>query len=302
MTAKINYWLSWDSSSSSSSSEFPALSLGFTILGEIFAYMTIFLSNHRGSHIPSLWMVRAECVFVASIHPSRTWWMSGFFNPCEGMHVCTDLTSVYTLIRKSFVGTESEAMLTPREKKNPLYRRLRGWLNPQSGLPFSRGFADFRENEVSESAKKKLIREKKIRPNLFLKRQLKLTQTASKLQPRADDRIVHLVFALRYEISRDQPVAIVFWVKMPRSDFVRRHEAAFRDLRIFLVGALHNAAVNSTHYQLSYSGSHAIPTSLISVPSTGGLSWYKKVLVVTPQTIPCPVVVVGWLLNVPATG
>ena len=120
MTAKINYWLSWDSSSSSSSSEFPALSLGFTILGEIFAYMTIFLSNHRGSHIPSLWMVRAECVFVASIHPSRTWWMSGFFNPCEGMHVCTDLTSVYTLIRKSFVGTESEAMLTPRGKKSPL--------------------------------------------------------------------------------------------------------------------------------------------------------------------------------------
>ena len=78
-----------------------------------------------------------------------------------------------------------------------------------SGLPFSRGFADFRENEVSESAKKNLIREKKIRPNLFLKRQLKLTQTASKLQPRADDRILHLVFALRYEISRDRPVTIV---------------------------------------------------------------------------------------------
>ena len=79
---------------------------------------------------------------------------------------------------------------------------------------------------------------KKIRPNLFLKRQLKLTQTAIKLQPRADDRILHLVFALQYEISRDQPVAIVFWVKMPRSDFVRRHEAAFRDFHIFLVGAL----------------------------------------------------------------
>ena len=79
-----------------------------------------------------------------------------------------------------------------------------------SGLPFSRGFADFRENEVSESAKKKPNPRKKIRPDLFLKRQLKLTQTASKLQPRADDSILHLVFALRYEISRDQPVAIVF--------------------------------------------------------------------------------------------
>ena len=53
-------------------------------------------------------------------------------------------------------------------------------------------------------------KKKKIRPNLFLKRQLKLTQTASKLQPRADNRILHLVFALRYEISCDQPVAIVF--------------------------------------------------------------------------------------------
>ena len=107
-----------------------------------------------------------------------------------------------------------------------------------TGLPFSRSFADFREHEVSESAKKKTPNPRKIiRPNLFLKRQLKLTQTASKLQPRADNRILHLVFALRYEISRDQPV-IVFWVKMPRSDFVRRHEAAFRDFHIFLVGAL----------------------------------------------------------------
>ena len=80
-----------------------------------------------------------------------------------------------------------------------------------TGLPFFHGFADFRENEVSESAKKKTPNpRKKIRPNLFLQRQLKLTQTASKLQPRADDRILHLVFALRYEISRDQPVAIVF--------------------------------------------------------------------------------------------
>ena len=121
----------------------------------------------------------------------------------------------------------------------------------QPGLPFFRGFADFRENEVSESAKKKLIRKKKkkkkIRPNLFLKRQLKLTQTASKLQPRADDGILHLVFALRYEISRDQPVAIVFWVKMPRFDFVRRHEAAFRDFSHFLGGSPNNTQNNQKY-------------------------------------------------------
>ena len=59
------------SASSSSSSVFPAISLGFTILGEIFAYLTIFQSSHRGSHIPSSWMVHAGCVFYAGIHQSR---------------------------------------------------------------------------------------------------------------------------------------------------------------------------------------------------------------------------------------
>ena len=35
---------------------------------------------------------------------------------CDGMHVCTDYTLVYTLIQKSLGGMESEPMLTPREK------------------------------------------------------------------------------------------------------------------------------------------------------------------------------------------
>ena len=34
----------------------------------------------------------------------------------DGMRVCADQTSVYTLIRKSLRGMESEPMLTPREK------------------------------------------------------------------------------------------------------------------------------------------------------------------------------------------
>ena len=38
------------------------------------------------------------------------------FSPCDAMHVCTDLTSVYTLIRRSLGGIESEPMLTPNEK------------------------------------------------------------------------------------------------------------------------------------------------------------------------------------------
>ena len=33
-------------------------------------YVTILLSNHRRSHIPSSWLVHAGCVFVAGIHLS----------------------------------------------------------------------------------------------------------------------------------------------------------------------------------------------------------------------------------------
>ena len=39
-------------------------------------------------------------------------------SPCDGMHVYTDKTSVYTLIRKTFGGNEGP-MLTPREKSTP---------------------------------------------------------------------------------------------------------------------------------------------------------------------------------------
>ena len=51
----------------------PAMSLGFTILGEIFAFVTVFYFDHWCSHIPSSWVVHAGCVFVAGLHPSRTW-------------------------------------------------------------------------------------------------------------------------------------------------------------------------------------------------------------------------------------
>ena len=57
----------------------PAISLGFTILDEIFCECDLlFKSIHWGSHILSSWMVHARCVFVANIHPSRIW-MSGSF-------------------------------------------------------------------------------------------------------------------------------------------------------------------------------------------------------------------------------
>ena len=90
---------------SSSASLFPAVSLGFTILGETLEYVAIPESNYRGSRIPSLWMVHAGCVFVASIHRSRPW------NTCV-----LRLDSVYSLIQKNFVRMESELILTSREK------------------------------------------------------------------------------------------------------------------------------------------------------------------------------------------
>ena len=39
----------------------PAISVGFTILDEIFAYVTVSLSSVRSSHIASSWMVHAGC-------------------------------------------------------------------------------------------------------------------------------------------------------------------------------------------------------------------------------------------------
>ena len=45
-------------------------------------------------------------------------------SPCDGMHLCTDSTSVYTLIQKSFRDMESEPVLTPSEKKSPLQEKF----------------------------------------------------------------------------------------------------------------------------------------------------------------------------------
>ena len=51
----------------------PQLDLwGSPILGEIFAYVTVFQSNLDDSHILSSWTVHAGCVFVSGIHLSRT--------------------------------------------------------------------------------------------------------------------------------------------------------------------------------------------------------------------------------------
>ena len=81
-----------------SSSAFLAVSLG-----EIFAHVAVFSSNHWGSHIPSSWMVHAGCVFVAGIHPSRTWMSAS--SECVQWNACThrlNLDLYYHL--KEFTG------------------------------------------------------------------------------------------------------------------------------------------------------------------------------------------------------
>ena len=60
-------------------------------------------------------MVHAWCVFVTGIHPSEHE-CQDLLSPCNGMHMCTDQTLVYTLTQKSFGGMESEPMLTQKEK------------------------------------------------------------------------------------------------------------------------------------------------------------------------------------------
>ena len=105
----ISSWTSWDYFwvRFNSFSTFPAISLGFTLWGGggggggggwdlcIYDCFCFFKSKHRGSQIPSLWMVNAGCVFVADIHPSRTWTSGSFesvwWNAC-----------VHSFIGKSF--------------------------------------------------------------------------------------------------------------------------------------------------------------------------------------------------------
>ena len=70
---------------------FPAIPLGFTIRGEIFGNVTVFnsYSNHRGSFIPSSWMVHAG-VFLLPAFTQLGHECQDLLSLCDGMHVCTD--------------------------------------------------------------------------------------------------------------------------------------------------------------------------------------------------------------------
>ena len=67
-------------------------------------------------------------------------------SPCDGTHVCTDYESLYTLIRKSLEGMESELMLTLR-KKNPY--RIRMYRKQQQEKPLSVADISRQKLEVS---------------------------------------------------------------------------------------------------------------------------------------------------------
>ena len=95
---------------------------GSPFLGEICAYVTTFYSNHIGSHILSSWLVHAGCVFVAGIHPSRTW-ISGSFGSVRWNACVHRLDLGLYSHPKEFGVVEPELMLTP------IYWRLRGGLN-----------------------------------------------------------------------------------------------------------------------------------------------------------------------------
>ena len=99
----------------------PAISLGFTILGEIFAYVTVFQSNHWDSHIPSSWILHAGFSLLVLTLPSKTW-MSGSFESVW-WNACVQRLDLglYSHL-KEFWGMESEPMLTPGE--NPLYQKM----------------------------------------------------------------------------------------------------------------------------------------------------------------------------------
>ena len=116
----VFHWSS-SSSSSSSSSAFPCYISWVHHFLWAFCICDSFLSNHwgTGSHIPSSWMVHAECVCVAGIHPCKIWTSSSFESMGWNAYVHRLDLGLYSH-RREFWGLESEPMLTPREK-SPLW-------------------------------------------------------------------------------------------------------------------------------------------------------------------------------------
>ena len=103
------------------------ISLEFTVLGEIFAYVTFFFFFFINPTIGVVtFCLNGWCMLGVYLLPAFTRLgheCQDLLSLCDGMHACTDWTSVYTLIQKSFGGMEPELMLTPREK-SPLLEQF----------------------------------------------------------------------------------------------------------------------------------------------------------------------------------
>ena len=75
-------------------------------------------------------MVRAGCVFVAGIHPSRTWTSGSFESVRWNAYVHRLDLGLYSHPKEFWGGMEFQPMLTPREK-SPLPENIpRGGSNP----------------------------------------------------------------------------------------------------------------------------------------------------------------------------
>ena len=93
----------------------PATSLWFTILGEIFAYVTV--SNSTIEVVT--FHLRGLCMLGVLLLPAFNRLgheYQDFLSTYDEMYVSTDWTSVYTPIRKNFGRMKSEHMSTPRDK------------------------------------------------------------------------------------------------------------------------------------------------------------------------------------------
>ena len=76
------------------------------------------LYNHSDGHIPSSWMVRVGCVFVAVIHPSRTW-MSGFFESVR-QNACVHKLDLGLYSHPIFVREIGSEPMSAAREKSPL--------------------------------------------------------------------------------------------------------------------------------------------------------------------------------------
>ena len=80
-----------EQSASSSSSVFPAISLGFTIFCEIFPYVTVFFFNPTIEAVT--FCLHGRCMLGVFLLPAFTCLRhecQDLLSPCDEMHVCTE--------------------------------------------------------------------------------------------------------------------------------------------------------------------------------------------------------------------